>query len=72
MIACDQAVEVALFLAAAAGVGLALVCLAIAASYKWRADAWEQAYFDAVTKADAEPRPRQLPAAVLSFERRAP
>lgn len=43
---CSQTAEIVLFVAAALGLGLAIVCLAVAAGYKARAETWQRAYFD--------------------------
>ncbi len=48
---CTATTEIVLFVAAALGLGLAIVCLTVAAGWKARAEAWQRAYCDVVAAA---------------------
>ena len=51
MTECTATTEIVLFVAAALGLGLAIICLTVAAGWKARAEAWQRAYCDVVAAA---------------------
>ncbi len=46
MTSCTATTEIILFVAASLGLGLAIICLTVAAGWKARAEAWQRAYLD--------------------------